>query len=79
MEYSKKVTKYDSENLLARTLNDNCYSNNPSFLRFMQDKNLLFKPYADFNKLDLIERQKLYKEICKNIWSINLFDEIANS
>lgn len=79
MEYSKKVMKYDSENLLARTLNTNCYSNNPLFLRFMQSNNLSFKPYRNFNKVDLIERQELYKEICKNIWSIELFDEIANS
>ncbi|MEY2372168.1 GmrSD restriction endonuclease domain-containing protein [Lysinibacillus capsici] len=79
MEYSKKVLKYDSENLLVRTLNANCYSNNPSFLRYMQNNNLPFKPYADFNKADLTERQALYKEICKNIWSIKLFDEIANS
>lgn len=79
MEYSKKVLKYDSENLLVRTLNVNCYSNNPSFLRFIQNNNLPFKPYAYFNKADLMERQELYKEICKNIWSIKLFDEIANS
>ncbi|NRD76595.1 DUF262 domain-containing protein [Bacillus sp. BRMEA1] len=79
MEYIKKVTKYDSENLLARTLNDNCYSNNPLFLRFMKDKNLPFKPYADFNKADLNERQELYKEICKNIWNVDLFEEIAHS
>ena len=79
MEYTKKVKKYDSENLLARTLNPNCYSNNPSFLRFMQSENLPFKPYLDFNKADLIERQMLFKEICRKIWNVNLIDEIANA
>lgn len=79
MEYSKKVEKYDSENLLARTLNPNCYSNNPSFLRFTQAENLPFKSYLDFNKADLIERQMLYKEICKKIWNVDLFDKISNS
>jgi Protein of unknown function (DUF1524) len=79
MEYTKKVVKYDSENLLARTLNVNCYRNNPSFLRFIQNANLPFRPYAQFNKAELIERQKLYKEICKKIWSLDLLEEIANS
>ena len=79
MEYSKKVIKYDSENLLARTLNQNCYNNNPLFLRFMNNTQLPFKPYAQFNKAELIERQSLYKEICKKIWDVNKIDVLANS
>ncbi len=79
MEYSKKVIKYDSENLLARTLNQNCYNNNPLFLCFMNNTQLPFKPYAQFNKAELIERQSLYKEICKKIWDVNKIDVLANS
>ena len=79
MEYSKKVVKYDSENLLARTLNKNCYSNNPLFLRFMNEAQLPFKPYEQFDKKALIERQSLYKEICKKIWDVNKIDLLANS
>ncbi|NLU35657.1 MAG: HNH endonuclease [Clostridiales bacterium] len=79
MEYSKKVIKYDSENLLARTLNKNCYSNNPLFLRFMNETQLPFKPYDQFDKKALIERQSLYKEICKKIWDVNKIDLLANS
>lgn len=79
MEFNKKVKKYDSENLLARSLNVNCYTNNPSFSSFTKVENLPFKPYAEFNRANLIERQGLYKEICKIIWSKNLFEEIANS
>ena len=79
MEYSKKVIKYDSENLLARTLNQNCYNNNPLFLCFMNNTQLPFKPYAQFNKAELIERQSLYKQICKKIWDVNKIDVLANS
>ena len=79
MEYSKKVIKYDSENLLARTLNQNCYQNNPLFLRFMNNTQLPFKPYVLFNKVEFIERQSLYKEICKKIWDVNKIDVLANS
>lgn len=79
MEYNKKVVKYDSENLLTRSLNQNCYSNNPSFLRFIQDENLPFKSYAEFNRADLVERQNLYKELCKLIWNVDLLDENITS
>jgi uncharacterized protein with ParB-like and HNH nuclease domain len=72
MDYARKVIKYDSENLLARTLNQNCYSNNPLFLGFKQANNLSFKAYSQFDKSDMIERQQLYKELSKKIWDINL-------
>ena len=78
MEYGNKVLKYDSENLLARTLNQNCYSNNPLFLNFIKEKELKFKPYNEFNKDELIERTKLYREICKIIWSVDRLDDIVN-
>lgn len=77
MEYVNKVVKYDSENLLARTLNSNCYSNNPLFLKFMQNNGLNFKPYNQFDKANLIKRQHLYKEICKKIWNTGLFQTIT--
>ena len=59
MEYTEKVKKYDSESLLARSLNKNCYSNNPLFLKFVSDKKLDFKPYIEFNKKELLDRNSL--------------------
>ncbi|MDY2883517.1 MAG: DUF1524 domain-containing protein, partial [Romboutsia timonensis] len=76
MEYTEKVKKYDSESLLARSLNKNCYSNNPLFLKFVSDKKLDFKPYIEFNKKELLDRNSLYKNLCKKIWNINILDEI---
>lgn len=78
MEYVNKVLKYDSENLLARTLHQNCYSNNPLFLNFIKEKGLEFKPYNKFDKDELIERTKLYKELCKIIWSVDRLNDIVN-
>lgn len=75
MPYDDKVKKYDSENLLARSLHENCYKNNPSFLRFMNEENLLFKPYGTFGVEEIEERQTLYKEICKKIWDPELIGE----
>lgn len=77
MKYEDKVKKYDSENLLARTLNPNCYKNNPIFLRFINEKNFNFKYYDEFNKKELLERNNLYKDLCKEIWSIERLDEIC--
>lgn len=75
MVYEKKVEKYDSENLLARSLHKNCYKNNPLFLRFIREENLDFKPYETFGKNEIDERQQLYKEICKKIWNPSLIDQ----
>lgn len=74
MPFSEKINKYDSENLLARTFNNNCYKNNPSFLRFINEKKLDFKPYSKFGKIEITHRQKLYKQICEIIWNPELLD-----
>lgn len=72
MNYQHKLIKYDSENLLARSLNPNCYSNNPSFLRFISSNQLSFKLHTTFDKSDMEERQELYKQISRKIWDISL-------
>lgn len=76
MEYEDKVIKYDSENLLARTLNSNCYKNNPLFLNFIHAKEYQFKSYAEFNKEDLVERTELYEKICSDIWNVAIFEDL---
>jgi hypothetical protein len=67
--YSKKLPKYFGQNLLASSLNENCYENNPNFLRFANANNLKFNPSNDFTKETIKERQNLYLEIAKLIWN----------
>lgn len=67
--YSKKLPKYFGQNLLASSLNENCYENNPNFLRFANANNLKFNPSNDFKKETIKERQNLYLEIAKLIWN----------
>jgi hypothetical protein len=67
--YSKKLPKYFGQNLLASSLNENCYENNPNFLRFANANNLKFNPSSDFTKETIKERQNLYFEIAKLIWN----------
>lgn len=67
--YEKKLPHYFGQNILAQTLNEQCYTNNPGFLKFKADSALPFKPYEHFKKADLEERGVLYREIAKQVWN----------
>jgi len=78
LTFDKKLPIYFGENILAKSLNSNCYQNNPQFKRFLEAENLHFKPYSSFDKKALLERQELYEELAKKIWGINRLDEQLN-
>ncbi|MCX6685052.1 MAG: DUF262 domain-containing protein [Methanoregula sp.] len=71
-EYIEKLSMYFGENLLAKSLHENCYKNNPQFLKFKQEEMLDFRPFPNFTKDSIEERQQLYKEICKKIWNVSI-------
>lgn len=73
--FDKKLPIYFGENLLAKSLNNDCYHNNPQFKSFFELENLDFKPYAIFDKNALLQRQNLYEEISKRIWSIDKLND----
>lgn len=75
--YDKKLQMYFGENLLAKSLNEKCYQNNPQFLHFIQNNDLPFKKHPEFKKKDIVERQSLYKEICNKIWDSNRLCKLA--
>ena len=77
--FDKKLPIYFGENLLAKSLNSDCYQNNPQFKRFYQQEKLNFKHYSSFSKIALQERQKLYEELAKKIWNVNRLDEQLKS
>jgi uncharacterized protein with ParB-like and HNH nuclease domain len=72
LPYKDKVKKYFGQNLLAKSLNEQCYRNNPDFLRYASNSKLQFQPHQEFNKDDLDERQNLYQLLCTEIWDHNL-------
>ena len=72
--YDKKLQHYYSHNLLARSLNERCYHNNPTFSRFIELTGLPFRPHDDFKKGDLDLRQELYFRICELIWNDKRFE-----
>lgn len=74
-DYSTKLPKYFGQNLLASSLNENCYQNNPNFLRFTASNNLRFHFKNDFSKETIKERQNLYFELAKLIWNTDNFQK----
>lgn len=69
-DYEDKLPNYYGQNLLAASLNESAYSNNPSFTGFIDRTGLRFKPYPNgFTKSDIEERQDLYQQICEQVWN----------
>jgi hypothetical protein len=79
LPYEEKVPHYDSQNLLARSLNEHAYDHNPGFQRFLDQSGLPFRSYTLFRKAQLDERQKLYGQLADYIWSPARLDEAASS
>jgi len=76
--YDKKVVEYFGQNLLAKSLNKNCYDKNPSFLKFLKESGLPFEAHEKFKKIDLDTRQVLYQKICDYIWNPEVLDNILS-
>src|SRR6266496_2173458 len=72
--YDEKLEAYFGQNLLAKSLNEQCYRNNPSFLAYVNHSGLPFRSHLTFKKADLDARQELYRLICEEIWSPSRFD-----
>lgn len=72
--YNDKLVAYSKQNLLAASLTQPGYQNNPSFLAYKKHSGLPFRAHDTFQKADLDERQKLYRLICEEIWSPARFD-----
>ena len=78
LTFEKKLSIYFGENLLAKSLNSDCYQNNPQFKQFSATESLHFKPYKVFDKQALLERQELYEDLAKKIWNVNRLGEQLN-
>jgi hypothetical protein len=70
--YEEKLNHYVKENFLVKSLHQLTYENNPNFKKLESLHGLKFKPHPSMNKEDIEERQRLYKDISKQIWAIEL-------
>jgi hypothetical protein len=75
----RKLVHYDSQNLVARSLNENAYDHNPGFRRFLEQSGLPFRAHTVFRKADLDDRQELYGQLADYIWNPVRLDEAATS
>ena len=78
LPYEEKVGHYFGQNLLAQSLSVQAYSNNPKFAARIRDFELKFKSYGsgEFTKSAIDERQSLYTDIAKYLWSSERLTEI---
>jgi uncharacterized protein with ParB-like and HNH nuclease domain len=75
LPYVKKLPHYRRENLLAQTLCESTYQNNPNLRSMMVNHDIPLKAHEEFKKQDLNDRQELYKRICEEIWSLESFTD----
>jgi len=75
LKYVEKLPHYLSQNLLARSLHEQCYSHNPGFKQFIERTGLSFESHSAFKKVDLEARGQLYRKIAELVWSPNRLTE----
>ncbi|MBL4701660.1 MAG: DUF262 domain-containing protein [Phycisphaeraceae bacterium] len=66
--YKDKHVHYVKENILAKSLCDISYRNNPNFTRMCEYYQLPFKSHSEFKKQDFDQRAEIYMQICDIIW-----------
>jgi hypothetical protein len=71
-DYSIKLPLYFGENILAKSLHQDCYRNNPHFINLISTLKLSLTPIDDFTKDSFKKRQQSYREIAEYIWSVPL-------
>lgn len=69
MTFEKKLPHYNAQNLLARSLNQQCYQHNPGFRQFVARTGLNFQPYDDFTAQAVLDRGALYQQVAQRIWN----------
>ncbi len=77
--FADKVTHYQKENLLARSLHSACYQHNPGFRQLIARTGLPFKPFDEFKKASFDERYAVYQGIAKQLWSLSRLQEVADA
>lgn len=69
LPYAEKRQHYLTQNLLARSLHEQCYEHHPGFVRFVKESGLPFRAHPEFKRAECDERQTLYRRLAEQIWS----------
>lgn len=68
LPYADKRPHYVSQNLLARSLHEQCYERHPGFLSYIRLTGLRFEALPQFRKAELETRQALYRQLADQVW-----------
>jgi len=71
LPYEDKLPHYFGQNLLAKSLHQNCYTLHPGFRDFSERAGIEFRPHSHFLKADIQERQEIYRKLADEIWNQN--------
>lgn len=77
LPYEKKREHYVGQNLLARSLHEQCYERNPGFLQYIAASKQPFQAHKNFTRADLEQRQALYRSLCEELWHPSRIDKEA--
>lgn len=77
MAYVDKRKYYLQNNIIAQSFHEDCYQNNPKFLDFCKSRGYAFKPYSNYGKNEISERQRLYQAMALDIWSEDNLKKIS--
>jgi hypothetical protein len=78
LPFETKAELYFGQNLLAQSLYEKAYVNNPKFAAKIKSHGLEFRSYGkiEFTKSAIVERQELYLSIASLIWSPEVLDAL---
>jgi hypothetical protein len=69
LPYADKRQHYLSQNLLARSLHEQCYERHPGFLAYIRQESLSFEALPEFRKAEMEARQQLYRQLADRVWN----------
>lgn len=69
MVYSEKLARYSNENILAQTLTDSFYLNQPNWNTFSTNSGLIAKSLSHADSTTIDERSDFYFNVAKQIWN----------
>lgn len=76
MMYIEKLERYSGENILAQTLCEQFYLNQPNYRRFTERTGIECSAIPVIDKESIISRAELYKRIAQKLWSIETINNI---
>jgi len=73
-ETKREAYATKGENLLARSLHESAYANNPGFVALIDRTGLPFRAYDHFGIEEQEERQELYIRLAESVWNPSRVD-----